>query len=126
MASLAGVPPFLGFWAKLVVIGAALDAGMTWLAILAVVCAVIGAFYYLRVIRAMFFEEAGRRRRRRSIPDSHLRAGLRGQRHGAAGAGHLRRAADALVPGRVAASPASGSSGRQPACAVNIACAAPL
>jgi NADH-quinone oxidoreductase subunit N len=58
MASLAGVPPFLGFWAKLVVIGAALDAGMTWLAILSVVCAVLGAFYYLRVIRAMFFEEA--------------------------------------------------------------------
>jgi NADH-quinone oxidoreductase subunit N len=58
MASLAGVPPFLGFWAKLVVIGAALDAGMSWLAILAVVCAVIGAFYYLRIIRAMFFEEA--------------------------------------------------------------------
>jgi NADH-quinone oxidoreductase subunit N len=57
MASLAGVPPFLGFWAKLVVIGASLDAGMTWLAILAVVCAVLGAFYYLRVIRAMFFEE---------------------------------------------------------------------
>ena len=57
MASLAGVPPFLGFWAKLVVIGAALDAGMTWLAVLSVVCAVLGAFYYLRVIRAMFFEE---------------------------------------------------------------------
>ena len=58
MASLAGVPPFLGFWAKLVVIGAALDAGMTWLAVLSVVCAVLGAFYYLRLIRAMFFEEA--------------------------------------------------------------------
>ena len=57
MASLAGVPPFLGFWAKLVVIGAALDAGMTWLAVLSVVCAVLGAFYYLRIIRAMFFEE---------------------------------------------------------------------
>ena len=58
MASLAGVPPFLGFWAKVVVIKAALDAGMVWLALLSVVCAVIGAFYYLRLIRAMFFEEA--------------------------------------------------------------------
>jgi NADH-quinone oxidoreductase subunit N len=57
MASLAGVPPFLGFWSKLVVIQAALDAGMAWLAIVSVVCAVLGAFYYLRVIRAMFFEE---------------------------------------------------------------------
>lgn len=57
MASLAGIPPFLGFWAKLEVIRAALAGGLTWLAIVAVVCAVIGAFYYLRVIRAMFFEE---------------------------------------------------------------------
>jgi NADH-quinone oxidoreductase subunit N len=58
MASLAGVPPFLGFWAKLAVIQAALVGGMVWLAILSVVCAVIGAYYYLRIIRAMFFEEA--------------------------------------------------------------------
>jgi len=57
MASLAGIPPFIGFWAKLEVIRAALAGGLTWLAIVAVVCAVIGAFYYLRVIRAMFFEE---------------------------------------------------------------------
>jgi NADH-quinone oxidoreductase subunit N len=73
MASLAGVPPFLGFWSKLVVIGAALDAGMTWLAILAVVCAVVGAFYYLRLIRAMFFEEADGDGAT-IHPDAHLRA----------------------------------------------------
>jgi NADH-quinone oxidoreductase subunit N len=73
MASLAGIPPFLGFWAKLVVIGAALDAGMAWLAILSVVCAVLGAFYYLRVIRAMFFEEADGDGAT-IHPDSHLRA----------------------------------------------------
>ena len=72
MASLAGVPPFLGFWAKLGVIGAALDAGMTWLAILSVVCAVIGAFYYLRIVRAMFFEEA-EGDGAQVHPDSHLR-----------------------------------------------------
>ena len=58
MASLAGVPPFLGFWAKLAVIQAALVGGMVWLAVLSVICAVIGAYYYLRIIRAMFFEEA--------------------------------------------------------------------
>ena len=57
MASLAGVPPFLGFWAKLVVLGAAVDAGLVWLAILGVVCAVIGGFYYLRVIKVMYFDE---------------------------------------------------------------------
>jgi NADH-quinone oxidoreductase subunit N len=73
MASLAGIPPFLGFWAKLVVIQASLDAGMTWLAILSVVCAVLGAFYYLRIIRAMFFEEA---EGDGAVvhPDGHLRA----------------------------------------------------
>ncbi len=56
MASLAGVPPFLGFWAKLAVLRAALDGDMMWLAIVGVVFAVIGAFYYLRVIKAMYFD----------------------------------------------------------------------
>jgi NADH-quinone oxidoreductase subunit N len=57
MASLAGVPPFLGFWAKLAVLRAALDAGLMWLAVTGVVFAVIGAFYYLRIIKVMFFDE---------------------------------------------------------------------
>jgi len=56
MASLAGVPPFLGFWSKLVVLRAALDGGMLWLALVGVVFAVVGAFYYLRILRAMFFD----------------------------------------------------------------------
>lgn len=56
MASLAGVPPFLGFWAKLTVLRAALDGGMLWLAVVGVVFAVIGAFYYLRVIKVMYFD----------------------------------------------------------------------
>ncbi len=57
VASLAGIPPFLGFFAKLQVIMAALQGGYQWLAIWAVVCAVIGAFYYLKLIRVMFFEK---------------------------------------------------------------------
>ncbi len=57
MASLAGVPPFLGFWSKLAVLRAAVEGGMLWLAIVGIVCAVIGAFYYLRVIKAMYFDE---------------------------------------------------------------------
>ena len=56
MASLAGVPPFLGFWAKLVVLRAALEGDLLWLAIVGVVFAVIGAFYYLRVIKVMYFD----------------------------------------------------------------------
>jgi len=57
MASLAGIPPFLGFWAKLAVLRAAINGGMLWLAIVGVVFAVIGAFYYLRVIKVMYFDE---------------------------------------------------------------------
>jgi NADH-quinone oxidoreductase subunit N len=57
MASLAGVPPFLGFWAKLVVLRAAIQGDLMWLAIVGIVFAVIGAFYYLRVIKVMYFDE---------------------------------------------------------------------
>jgi NADH-quinone oxidoreductase subunit N len=57
MFSLAGVPPFLGFYAKVAVISAALHAGQTWLAVLAVLFSVVGAFYYLRVIKLMYFDE---------------------------------------------------------------------
>lgn len=56
MASLAGLPPFLGFWAKLAVLRAALDGGYLWLALVGVVFAVVGAFYYLRVVKAMYFD----------------------------------------------------------------------
>ena len=56
MVSLAGVPPFLGFWAKLAVLRSAMDGGMWWLAVVGAVAAIIGAFYYLRVIKAMYFD----------------------------------------------------------------------
>ncbi|HSR65209.1 MAG TPA: NADH-quinone oxidoreductase subunit NuoN [Xanthomonadaceae bacterium] len=58
MASMAGVPPFLGFWAKLAVLRAAVQGDMLWLAIVGIVFAVVGAFYYLRVIKAMYFDAA--------------------------------------------------------------------
>jgi len=57
MLSMAGIPPFVGFFAKWLVIKAAIDAGLLWLAILAVVFSVIGAFYYLRVIILMYVRE---------------------------------------------------------------------
>jgi NADH-quinone oxidoreductase subunit N len=57
MFSMAGVPVFVGFFAKWMVIKAALDAGMMWLAIIAVVFSVVGAFYYLRVVKLMYFDE---------------------------------------------------------------------
>ena len=57
MFSMAGVPPMVGFFAKLMVLQAALEAGLYWLAIAAVVFAVVGAFYYLRIIKYMYFDE---------------------------------------------------------------------
>ena len=53
--SLAGVPPLVGFFAKYSVLLAAVDAGLTWLALLGVVASVIGAFYYLRIVYLMYF-----------------------------------------------------------------------
>ena len=57
MFSMAGVPVFVGFFAKWLVIKAALDAGLIWLAVLAVVFSVVGAFYYLRVVKLMYFDD---------------------------------------------------------------------
>jgi NADH-quinone oxidoreductase subunit N len=57
MFSLAGVPPTVGFYAKLVVLDAAIKAGQIWLAVFAVIMSLIGAFYYLRVVKVMYFEE---------------------------------------------------------------------
>jgi NADH-quinone oxidoreductase subunit N len=62
MFSMAGVPPFVGFWAKLVVIQSVLHVGGLWLAVLAVAFSVIGAYYYLRVVKLMYFDEPVERR----------------------------------------------------------------
>ena len=58
MFSMAGVPPFLGFWAKLVVLQEVIAADMTWLAVVGVVFSVIGAYYYLRIIKLMYFDQS--------------------------------------------------------------------
>jgi NADH-quinone oxidoreductase subunit N len=57
MFSLAGVPPTVGFYAKLAVLQAVIDVGMIWLAVAAVIFSLIGAFYYLRVVKLMYFDE---------------------------------------------------------------------
>jgi NADH-quinone oxidoreductase subunit N len=58
MFSLAGLPPFIGFWAKLGVIQAVLGVHYTWLAVVAVLFSVVGAFFYLRIVKLMYFDEA--------------------------------------------------------------------
>jgi NADH-quinone oxidoreductase subunit N len=60
MFSMAGVPPTIGFWAKLYVLQAVVSIGYVWLAVVAVLFSLIGAFYYLRVIKLMYFDGAQR------------------------------------------------------------------
>jgi len=57
MFSLAGVPPLVGFWAKALVLEAAIHANMLWLALVGVVFAIIGLYYYLHVIKVMYFDK---------------------------------------------------------------------
>ncbi|HHO68507.1 MAG TPA: NADH-quinone oxidoreductase subunit NuoN [Gammaproteobacteria bacterium] len=59
MFSMAGVPPTLGFYAKLAVLEAVVDLDMIWLAAVAVLFSVIGAFYYIRLVKVMYFDPAG-------------------------------------------------------------------
>jgi NADH-quinone oxidoreductase subunit N len=57
MFSLAGIPPTVGFYAKFTVIAAAVNAQFVWLAVVAVLTSVIGAFYYLRIVKLMYFDD---------------------------------------------------------------------
>ncbi len=56
MVSMIGIPPFAGFYAKWAVLSAIIERGETWIAIVAVLFSVVGAFYYLRIIRLMYFD----------------------------------------------------------------------
>ncbi|WP_047533966.1 NADH-quinone oxidoreductase subunit NuoN [Methylotenera sp. N17] len=56
MFSMAGIPPTIGFYAKFTVLQAAWQAGFTWAVVLAVLMAVVGAFYYLRIVKLMYFD----------------------------------------------------------------------
>jgi NADH-quinone oxidoreductase subunit N len=58
MFSLAGIPPTIGFYAKFSVIEAAVNGGFTWLAVVAVMASLVGAFYYLRIVKLMYFDDA--------------------------------------------------------------------
>ncbi len=60
MFSMAGAPPFVGFWAKWYVLKELVAAGFVWLAVFAVVFSIIGAYYYIRVIKLMYFDKPQR------------------------------------------------------------------
>ena len=57
MFSLAGIPPTIGFYAKFAVLEAAVNQGFVWLAVVAVLTSVVGAFYYLRIVKLMYFDD---------------------------------------------------------------------
>jgi NADH-quinone oxidoreductase subunit N len=57
MMSMAGIPCMVGFYAKLAVLQAVINIGFIWLALIGVISSVIGAFYYLRVVKFMYFDE---------------------------------------------------------------------
>lgn len=59
MFSLAGIPPLAGFFSKLYVFRAAVDAGLYTFAVLGVIASVVGAYYYLRIIKVIYFDEPG-------------------------------------------------------------------
>jgi NADH-quinone oxidoreductase subunit N len=57
MFSLAGIPPLAGFFAKLYIFMAAIDSGLNVLAVIGVVASVVGAYYYMRIVKLMYFDE---------------------------------------------------------------------
>ncbi|MCL2384963.1 MAG: NADH-quinone oxidoreductase subunit NuoN [Alphaproteobacteria bacterium] len=60
MFSMAGIPPLAGFFAKWYVFNAAIQAGLYWLAVLGVLSSAVAAFYYLRIVKVMYFDEGGK------------------------------------------------------------------
>jgi NADH-quinone oxidoreductase subunit N len=57
MFSLAGIPPLMGFWPKFFVFNAAVEGHLTWLAVVGIATSVIGAYYYLKIIKIMYFDD---------------------------------------------------------------------
>lgn len=72
MFSTAGVPPFVGFWAKLRIFQALWESNHLWLVIISAAMSVVGAFYYLRVIKLMYFDDP-----QGSLPASTATPGVR-------------------------------------------------
>jgi len=78
MFSLAGVPPTVGFYAKFSVIWSAVDIGFIWLAVIAVLASLVGAFYYLRIVKLMYFDDPAGRERIEARADTRLLLSLNG------------------------------------------------
>ena len=83
MFSLAGIPPTVGFYAKLAVLQALVSTnvpGFIWLAVAAVVLSLLGAFYYVRVVKVMYFDEPSDASAIVGSPDARINAAMRFRR----------------------------------------------
>jgi NADH-quinone oxidoreductase subunit N len=69
MFSMAGIPPFAGFFGKLYIFMGAIQAELYWLAVLGVLSSVVAAFYYIRIVQIVYFEEAGEPLDKSSSPE---------------------------------------------------------
>ncbi len=78
MFSMAGVPPTAGFYAKLLVFQSIVNAGLVWLAVVGVLFSVVGAFYYLRVVKLMYFDAPTDNAPIKVDPDLQLMMGING------------------------------------------------
>ena len=99
MFSTAGVPPFIGFWAKFNIFQALWLTGHYWLIVIAAAMSVVGVFYYLRVVKLMYFDAPGDLPAGR-VGSLGVRAGARAQCAGGAGAGHRAQRVDSALRAR--------------------------
>ena len=103
MFSLAGIPPTVGFYAKFAVIEAAVDVGLVWLAVVAVLASLIGAYYYLRIVKLMYFDDpvdtrsAGVAKRHQGLAVDQRTCVVAAGHLSAMAAGHVRRRPDAVL-----------------------------
>src|SRR5256885_15844143 len=98
MFSTAGVPPLVGFWAKLRIFQALWETNHLWLVVIAAAMSVVGAYYYLRVIKLMYFDEPASQ-----LPPARAAAGGGLAPGGDAGAGGVVGGVSRARPGRVGA-----------------------
>ncbi|NDG56483.1 MAG: NADH:ubiquinone oxidoreductase subunit N, partial [Betaproteobacteria bacterium] len=78
MFSLAGIPPTVGFYAKLIVLEAVVVSGHLWVAVFAVMMSLVGAFYYLRIVKTMYFDAPSNISTPEPAADGRLVLGLNG------------------------------------------------
>ena len=120
MFSLAGLPPTIGFYGKLLVLQSAIKVGYVWLAVIGVLAALVGAFYYLRIVKLMYFDDPVDTAP--IVVRADTRWLLSGQRPGAAAVRHPAAAADGPVRGGAGRSRSISDTRGGAVCCAALAC----